>query len=249
MDNTGIAVVNRLLRIPSSRDSNPAAIPKIALDILWIEGFFKGALLFTLDKGAYRSFTCAGLDLGRNVMIIPQKNIVISGKNPKCIGTAKLLGLPNIIEDELWAYSLDQSGPCCHLLLAIAGSRFNAGELAAILEEAGEVFVLPAEKQARREAAIRDELARFSQGRKRFQGIVLQAPPSAENGFPRLKTLAASFARIVPLPSKNALVLFSGSPDRELIKHRLVHSLKASALTAFEASTPDRALSLIRQYL
>jgi hypothetical protein len=247
MDNTGRAAVNRILRLPFSQSSQN---PKIALDLLWIEGFFKAALLFTLDGEQYRSLTCAGLDLGGNVMIIPRKNIAITEKKPKCIGKAKLLGLSDLKnEDDLWAYALDRGNPRRYVILVIAGPNFNAAALADILEETGDVFTPDGVGQAapEGEAAIREELSRFALSGKGFQGIVFQAPKAESRN--ELTSMTVPFAQAVPLSSQNTLILFSDSLDRELIKHRLIHSLRLEALASFEATGPERALSLIQPYI
>jgi hypothetical protein len=86
------------------------------------------------------------------------------------------------------------------------------------------------------------------------QGIVLELPEYAgEAGFERFfgtaASMIASFGRAIRLPSKNILILFSKTGDRELLTHRLVKSLRTKALASFEADSPGEILSRIQSFL
>jgi hypothetical protein len=87
-----------------------------------------------------------------------------------------------------------------------------------------------------------------------FQGIVLGMPKYAgEAGFEQFFATAASivvsFGGIIRLPSRNILVLFSRTLDRELLAHRLARTLRTQALVSFEAASPGEAFSRIQSCL
>jgi hypothetical protein len=104
------------------------------------------------------------------------------------------------------------------------------------------------------EKAVLNALQNYWRLNPSFQGIVLEGPKTPgeaefELFFDAAASMASSVGRAVPLPSKNILILFPQAPDRELLTHRLVKSLRTRALASFEAKSPGEAFSRIQSCL
>jgi hypothetical protein len=61
--------------------------------------------------------------------------------------------------------------------------------------------------------------------------------------------MVSSFGSAITLPSRNTLILFPASLDRELIAHRLSKSLHRSCVCSFAADNPDSAFAVIQPFL
>jgi hypothetical protein len=92
-------------------------------------------------------------------------------------------------------------------------------------------------------------------GSDRYQGVVLDLPEDAGDDRSirafhiRLSGMLGKVGRSFPLPSKRCLVLSAVPLDRELIGHRLAHSLHTSVLVNFEIDTPDKLFKQITPFL
>ncbi|MDR0377261.1 MAG: hypothetical protein LBH70_05655 [Spirochaetaceae bacterium] len=100
---------------------------------------------------------------------------------------------------------------------------------------------------------LRDSILRYWPNSP-CQGIVLGPPEYLEEAgfekfFAAADSMSASFGKAVGLPSKNILILFSKTLDRELLTHRLTKSLKTRVVASFEAGSPEEALSRIQSCL
>ncbi|MDR1987109.1 MAG: hypothetical protein LBP88_09105 [Treponema sp.] len=76
------------------------------------------------------------------------------------------------------------------------------------------------------------------------QGILFALSGDAAPVLPVLAPLGS----IIPVAAGYLLVLFQKPVDRELLAHRLSHSLGLSTVVRFEADTPERLLALLRPY-
>lgn len=101
--------------------------------------------------------------------------------------------------------------------------------------------------------AVREMIRAYWLQHSSCQGIVLGPPNyTGEEDFKKFFaaaiSAASSFGKIICLPSKNILILFSKTLDRELLTHRLTRTLRTRALTSFEAESPGEVLSRIQSY-
>ncbi|MDR2246958.1 MAG: hypothetical protein LBE17_09900 [Treponema sp.] len=98
--------------------------------------------------------------------------------------------------------------------------------------------------------AVREMIRAYWLHHSSCQGIVLEPPnypgeAALKQFFAAAVSAASSFGKVICLPSKNILILFSKTLDRELLTHRLTRTLRARALTSFEAESPEEVLSRI----
>jgi hypothetical protein len=101
---------------------------------------------------------------------------------------------------------------------------------------------------------LADAVISYMRG-KRCQGIVLDTPEGTGDDY-SLKIFYSHLSRMLGklgasfrLPSKRCLVLSPIPLDRELVGHRLAHSLHSSVLIDFEADTPNAVFKQITPYL
>ncbi|MDR2393093.1 MAG: hypothetical protein LBD93_02900 [Treponema sp.] len=76
------------------------------------------------------------------------------------------------------------------------------------------------------------------------QGILFALSGDAASVLPVLAPLGS----IIPVASRYLLVLFQKSVDRELLAHRLFHSVSLRTVVSFEADTPEGLLALLQPY-
>ncbi|MDR3167288.1 MAG: hypothetical protein LBT93_05040 [Treponema sp.] len=86
-----------------------------------------------------------------------------------------------------------------------------------------------------------------------FQGIVFDLPgPAGKAGdkkfLDRLSDMILCFGTAISLPAGRSLVLMPSSLDRELIVHRISHSLNTPSLGAFRALDPDEAMKELQPF-
>ncbi|MDR2403846.1 MAG: hypothetical protein LBD78_07430 [Spirochaetaceae bacterium] len=102
--------------------------------------------------------------------------------------------------------------------------------------------------------SLADAVTAYMQG-KRCQGIVLDKPEDAKDDlslrifYSQLSRMLGKLGASFRLPSKGCLVLSPIPLDRELVGHRLAHSLHTSVLIDFEANTPGAVFKQITPYL
>jgi hypothetical protein len=101
---------------------------------------------------------------------------------------------------------------------------------------------------------VQDMLLNYWLQNSPFQGIVLGLPKYAgeagvEQFLATVAVIVASFGGLIRLPSKNILILFSHTLDRELLVHRLTRTLRTQALVSFKAVSPGEALARIQSCL
>jgi hypothetical protein len=101
---------------------------------------------------------------------------------------------------------------------------------------------------------VKQDIIQYQKERAPFQGIVLDAPgrTGAEEGgnfLDRLTDMIFCFGIAVGLPAGRSLVLLPASFDRELIAHRLSHSLHAPSLGGFKALEPEGAMKELQPFL
>jgi hypothetical protein len=108
--------------------------------------------------------------------------------------------------------------------------------------------------------ALEREFARFHGA---LSGVLLEAQAGSALNSRAGRMLAAFGAAIplkpaaaAPLPPPSppprmdrSLALFPADRDRELITHRLTHSLRAKRIFVFEAANPAQAFSWLKSYL
>ncbi|MDR2101839.1 MAG: hypothetical protein LBP43_04645 [Treponema sp.] len=87
-----------------------------------------------------------------------------------------------------------------------------------------------------------------------FQGIVFDVPaPSGEGGdkkfLDRLSDMILCFGVAIGLPAGRSLVLLPASLDRELVAHRISHSLNTPSLGSFKALDPEGAMKELQPFL
>ncbi|MHB9293723.1 hypothetical protein Holit_02853 [Hollandina sp. SP2] len=76
------------------------------------------------------------------------------------------------------------------------------------------------------------------------QGILFALSGDAAPVLPVLAPLGS----VIPVAAGYLVVLFQKPVDRELLAHRLSHSLGLSTVVSFEADTPEHLLVLLRRY-
>jgi hypothetical protein len=263
VNNTAKVLADCLLALKEEPEA-----PTAALSLLKTYCKFDNALCFALGNGSYKSYITLNIALGGNVVVIPRDKLPLPKNGMNRIGPGKLLKLKDVrAESTLWACPLTGENPARFLFMAasVPGAAFKAELLETALREAGEVLIPQgAQKRSadrgRREGqnAVMEALLKYSRTAPAFQGIVLQTPRKPARGTPRetpeeffrrLAFIVDSFARVVKLPSNDALVLLPDTRDRELISHRLSKTLNTPSLTSFESEKPEQAFSLLQPYL
>jgi hypothetical protein len=102
--------------------------------------------------------------------------------------------------------------------------------------------------------SLADAVTSYMRG-KRCQGIVLDTPEETGDDislrifYAHLSKMLGKLGVSFKLPSKRCLVLSPIPLDRELVGHRLAHSLHTSVLIDFVADTPGAVFKKITPYL
>lgn len=92
-----------------------------------------------------------------------------------------------------------------------------------------------------------EEIRRFYSRKpplSRVQGMLFALSGDAASVMPALAPLGS----LIRVADRYLLVLFQKPVDRELLAHRLSHSLDLSTILSFEADTPEGLLALLRPY-
>jgi hypothetical protein len=123
--------------------------------------------------------------------------------------------------------------------------------------EQGGGFPVPPEYQALRglPGELKNEIIKYCNTYTLVHGIVLLYPGSYDEekeGEPfnlRVNRMVSVLGTAVPLPSRDSLVLFSNTIDRELLAHRLSKNLETEAPVVFQSDNVASVVDYIRPYL
>ncbi|MDR2344371.1 MAG: hypothetical protein LBD86_07565 [Spirochaetaceae bacterium] len=100
---------------------------------------------------------------------------------------------------------------------------------------------------------LRRKLDNYKKFHLSLRGFVLDFPKEFEerakqNFCKQVGGMISSFAVVVRLPSRRALVLLPQKQDCALVAHRICGNLGAAAIFFFESNNTDIILDLIRNY-
>jgi hypothetical protein len=268
LDEMGKALLDRIRRLPPKKTT-----PYTALSLLKAYGSFQAGACLSLKNGNYISY--AGIGMGVEKINIPAERLYsaeISGRPfmqlPGSAESGTGLDGKGL---SYWAFPLDGESPWGALiLLGEHGSPlFHPEPLRQIIQGAPEIFNPQIDKILVRNSRNREQSAgdlsrvsdpleaaitRYHRINAQFNGILLDLPAGvtkggAEDFNKAVYNMVALLGIIEILPSGRSLILLPGPLDKELVAHRLSHSLNVKTLMVFEAGSPGEALNLIQSYL
>jgi hypothetical protein len=96
------------------------------------------------------------------------------------------------------------------------------------------------------QGGVKNDIRAYHRVNPSFQGIVLENGGDVPDNT---AGMISSFGIAIALPSRNTLILFPPSLDRELIAHRLSKSLHRTCVCTFTADNPDSAFAVIQPFI
>jgi hypothetical protein len=264
LDEMEKALLDRIRRLPPRKTT-----PYTALSLLKAYGSFQTGLCLLLRRENYTSYATVGLGVERisipwEKLYSPERAGKPFVKLPGAIDIGKKLTGEGF---RYWAFPLDAESPWGALILLGDSNNplFNPESLRQIIQGALEIFspqidkilirnTQPSHYLVNASDPLEAAIAQYHKINSRFNGIVLDLPTGtaedkAEDFNKAVYNMAALLGITIALPSGRSLILLPAPLDKELIAHRLAHSLNTKALMVFKAESPGEALDLIRSYL
>ncbi|MDR3303748.1 MAG: hypothetical protein LBS86_04990 [Treponema sp.] len=266
------ALRDRILRLAQREEGTS---PYTALSLLKAYAAFDIGICLSLKDDAYVSYAAVGLGIERTVIPARLFAAYTARKPYHRVDDPKRFPVKTDANTGMWVFPLDDEAPGqFFFLLTESGSPLFkpagvAGIVAdvrqALLPAAGEgvVTMQPAPIVAVNAVApdempglfatresIAHRIREYHREHAVFQGIVLEFPAQDGRNLPQqqLIRVVSSLGTVIHLNQTRDLILLPQEADRELMVHRLVKSLGALCPRAFEANTPERALTILEAF-
>ncbi|MCL2206345.1 MAG: hypothetical protein FWB82_07510 [Treponema sp.] len=240
------ALMERLQRLPRKKTT-----PYTALSLLKANAGFESGVCLAIKDGNYSSYTSVGF--GVEKLSVPSQ--LMQTKENNSGGYFKLesddlyqvFNAKNPKKDLVyWVFPLGGNA------VMVAGAKspeFDPAVVSAVLKNVDGTIFLPFQPEPAEPNspnAAEREIALFHKTHPFFSCVVLEDSLSGEINFcQEVSAMLDSSATVVTLKEKILLILLPQSKDRDLIAHRLSHTLSAKVLFSFDSEDPSAAFSNI----